>query len=96
MSIVINSFFGKFGFLARQYVPHLASDAYLKLQFATRHKQQAAFTTYFLEQAASGNVLQPNVVNIETLNRCNSTCEFCSANIHAEKRPLCHMSDELY
>ena len=96
MSIVINSFLGKFGFLARQRFPHLASDAYLKLQFFTRRKQQAAYTGLFLERAASGNVPMPNVVNIETLNRCNSTCEFCSANIHAEKRPLRQMTEEMY
>ena len=96
MSIVINSFLGKFGFLARQRFPHLAADAYLKLQFITRHKQQEAYTKLFLAQADAGDPPLPNVVNIETLNRCNSTCEFCSANIHAEKRPLRQMTEELY
>ena len=96
MSIQINSFMGKFGFVARQRFPLLASDVYLKLQFAKRHRQQAAYTRLFLSQAASGNVPMPNVVNIETLNRCNSTCEFCSANIRAEKRPLCQMEESLY
>ena len=96
MSIVINSFLGKFGFLARQRFPHLASDAYLKLQFLTRHKQQDAYTKRFLEHAESGGIPMPLVVNIETLNRCNSTCEFCSANVHAEKRPLRQMEDTLY
>ena len=36
------------------------------------------------------------VVNLETVNRCNSTCEFCTANIHAEKRPYMKMEDEMY
>ncbi|MBQ6903125.1 MAG: radical SAM protein [Lachnospiraceae bacterium] len=96
MSIQINSFFGKIGFIARQKFPRLAADSYLKLQFLTRHRQQAAYTKLFLELAEKGEVPMPNVVNIETLNRCNSTCEFCSANIHAEKRPLRQMTDELY
>ncbi|MBR0091978.1 MAG: radical SAM protein, partial [Lachnospiraceae bacterium] len=96
MSIVINSFLGKFGFWARQRFPLLASNAYLKLQFVTRHKQQDAYTKMFLEQADQGEVPMPNVVNIETINRCNSTCEFCSANIHAECRPFQQMTDELY
>ena len=96
MSIVINSFLGKFGFRARQRYPRLAAEAYLKLQFVTRHKQHVAFSKWFLEQTDQGIVPQPNVINIETLNRCNSTCEFCSANIHTEKRPLCQMTEELY
>jgi hypothetical protein len=38
----------------------------------------------------------PNVVNIETINRCNSTCAFCTANVHAERRPLAKIDDDLY
>ena len=38
----------------------------------------------------------PNVVNIETINRCNSTCAFCTANIHAEKRPFMQIDMDLY
>ena len=38
----------------------------------------------------------PLVVNIETINRCNSTCAFCTANIYAEKRPLRKIDEELY
>ena len=96
MSIRINSFMGKFGFWARVHFPMLSSNAYLKLQFATREKQQKAYTSYFLEAVARGEVPKPNVVDIETINRCNSTCEFCSANIHAECRPFMKMTDELY
>ncbi|MBR5969218.1 MAG: SPASM domain-containing protein [Lachnospiraceae bacterium] len=96
MSIVINSFLGKFGFWARQRFPLLSSNAYLKLQFVTRHKQQDAYTKMFLAAADRGEVPMPNVVNIETINRCNSTCEFCSANIHAVCRPFQQMTDELY
>ena len=39
---------------------------------------------------------QPLVVNLETINRCNSTCEFCTANKNAEKRPYKRMEDELF
>ncbi|MBP3735490.1 MAG: radical SAM protein [Lachnospiraceae bacterium] len=93
MPIQINSFMGKFGFFARQYFPTLASDAYLKLQFATRSRMQKEYCDYFLSQE---EVPQPNVVNIETINRCNSTCSFCTANIHAEKRPFMKMDEDLY
>ena len=93
MPIQISSFLGKFGFVARQKFPMLASNAYLKLQFVTRGKAQTAYCKYFLE---GGEVPKPNVVNIETINRCNSTCAFCTANIHAEKRPFMLMEEDLY
>lgn len=84
---------GKFGWNARRFFPKLASDAYLKLQFFTRHKIQKEYCEYFLN---AESIPSPHVVNIETINRCNSTCEFCTANIHAEKRPLQKIEDELY
>jgi radical SAM protein with 4Fe4S-binding SPASM domain len=35
-------------------------------------------------------------VEIETINRCNSTCSFCPVNRRADPRPLVTMSDALY
>ncbi|MCR4903657.1 MAG: SPASM domain-containing protein [Butyrivibrio sp.] len=93
MPITINNFMGKIGWNARKYLPNLASNAYLKLQFFTRGKAQRAYTDYFMN---ADEVPQPNVVNIETINRCNSTCAFCTANVHAEKRPLMKIDDNLY
>ena len=93
MPIRVNSFMGKFGWFARKHFPMLASNAYLKLQFVTRSKSQKAYCDYFLN---SKEVPMPNVVNIETINRCNSTCAFCTANVHAEKRPLARIDDDLY
>ena len=78
MAIRISSFLGKFGFWARVKFPALSSEAYLKLQFVTRRKMQKQYTEYFLSQKEAP---MPNVVNIETINRCNSTCAFCTANI---------------
>lgn len=34
------------------------------------------------------------IVEIETINRCNSTCEFCPANKDNDKRPFARLSDE--
>ena len=93
MAIRISSFLGKFGFWARVKYPSLSSEAYLKLQFITRRKMQEKYTKYFLEQPEAP---MPNVVNIETINRCNSTCAFCTANIHAEKRPFRLLDMDLY
>ena len=93
MPIRVNSFMGKFGWFARKHFPMLASNAYLKMQFVTRSKSQKAYCDYFLN---AKEVPMPNVVNIETINRCNSTCAFCTANVNAEKRPLCKIDDDLY
>ncbi len=93
MPIKINNFLGRLGWNARKYLPNLASDAYLKLQFLTRSKAQKEYCDYFLNAEETP---KPNVVNIETINRCNSTCAFCTANIYAEKRPFMEMTDELY
>ena len=93
MPITINSFLGRFGYKARQWFPNLAGNAYLKLQFKTRRRAQDAYCRWFLDQPEAP---MPQVVNIETINRCNSTCEFCTANVNAEKRPLCKIDDGLY
>ena len=61
MPIRINSFMGKFGWFARKHFPMLASDAYLKLQFATRSKSQKAYCDYFLN---SKEIPMPNVENL--------------------------------
>ena len=66
MPVRINSFMGKFGWFARKHFPTLASDAYLKLQFATRGKQQEAYIKYFMNAKETPH---PNVINIETINR---------------------------
>ena len=79
MSIRISSFLGKFGFEARRIAPNLASSAYLKLQFMTRGTIQDQYIKWFMEQDETP---MPQVVNIETINRCNSTCSFCTAYQH--------------
>ncbi|MBR5116155.1 MAG: SPASM domain-containing protein [Lachnospiraceae bacterium] len=93
MSIQINHFLGKFGRNMRKYFPRFSSSAYLALQFLTRRKEQKLYCDYFLNAAETP---KPNVVNIETINRCNSTCAFCTANVHAEKRPLAKIDEDLY
>ncbi len=93
MPVKINNFMGRFGWNMRKYFPKLSSGAYLALQFMTRRKEQKLYCDYFL---GAEETPKPNVVNIETINRCNSTCAFCTANIHAEKRPLRRIDEDLY
>ena len=94
MPVRMNNFMGSFGWWARKHFPNLASNAYLKLQFSRRRKTQDAYCAWFLSQEEAP--MPHVVVNIETINRCNSECEFCSANIHAERRPFMKMDENLY
>ncbi len=93
MPIKIDNFMGAFGWYARILFPKAASEAYLKLQFTKRRRQQADYINYFMN---SKTLPHPNVVNLETINRCNSTCSFCTANKDADKRPFAKMDDDLF
>ena len=93
MAIRVHNFAGVLGWNARKYLPKISTESYLKLQFLTRRKQQKQYIEYFYGQKEAP---QPLIVNLETVNRCNSTCEFCTANIHAEKRPYMMMPDDMY
>ncbi len=93
MSIQINNFLGRFGWNMRKYFPNISSSAYLTLQFITRRREQKQYCDYFLN---AKDTPKPNVVNIETINRCNSNCAFCTANVQAERRPLAKIDDALY
>ena len=93
MSVRYHNFMGKLGWEMQKRFPGFSADSYLKLQFLTRGKSQKRYIEYFM---GKDEVPQPLVVNIETINRCNSTCSFCTANKNAEKRPYKRMEDELF
>jgi MoaA/NifB/PqqE/SkfB family radical SAM enzyme len=93
MPIKIHNFGGIVGWNLQKIFPRLASGSYLKLQFAARRKQQQAYIDFFFAKAMPP---QPLIVNLETLNRCNGECAFCTANRHDEKRPYKKMTDELF
>ncbi len=93
MSVTVSTYAGNFGWYARKYLPHVVSSAYLKLQYLKRKKASQEYIEYF---CSCKEKPQPLNFLIETINRCNSTCEFCSANIHAENRPFCRMEQGLF
>ncbi len=93
MSIRIHNFLGRLGWELQKRVPNLSSSSYLTLQFLSRRKSQKEYIDFFLGKE---EVPYPLVVNLETINRCNSTCSFCTANKNAEKRPYRRMEDELF
>lgn len=93
MSVKYHNFMGRFGWEMQKFFPGLSSASYLKLQFLTREKKQKQYIDFFMNRE---EIPQPLVVNIETINRCNSTCSFCTANKNAEKRPYCRMDDSMF
>ena len=93
MSVRFHNFGGSLGWNLQKRFPKLSSESYLKLQFLTRNKLQEQYINYFMD---GDEVPMPLVVNLETINRCNSTCSFCTANKNAEKRPYKRMDDALF
>ncbi len=93
MPIRIHTFGGAIGWNLQKIFPKLTSESYLKLQFVSRRRSQQEYIKFFMDKAESP---YPCIVNIETINRCNGTCEFCTANKNAEKRPYMRMEDELF
>lgn len=93
MSVKYHNFGGVIGWNLQKYFPNLSSNSYLKLQRSTRNKLQQEYIDYFL---STEEPPMPLVVNLETINRCNSTCSFCTANKNAEKRPYKRMEDSLF
>lgn len=93
MSVTISTYAGKLGWMARKYIPSIASNAYLQLQYIKRRKISKEYIEYFCNSKE-----KPKPLNflIETINRCNSTCSFCAANRNDESRPFCRMDDELF
>ncbi len=93
MPIRIHNFGGAIGWNLQKLFPKLSSESYLKLQFISRRKSQREYIDFFTDKSESP---YPCIVNIETINRCNGTCEFCTANKNAEKRPYMRMEDDLF
>ncbi len=93
MSVRLHNFMGRFGWEMQKRFPMLSANMYLKLQFASRAKSQKKYIDYFMSKEQAPH---PLIVNIETINRCNSTCAFCTANKYAEKRPYCRMEDDMF
>lgn len=93
MSVSYHNFGGRIGWNLQKWFPKLSSGSYLKLQLSTRNKTQKEYINFFMSKEEPPH---PLIVNLETVNRCNSDCAFCTANKNAEKRPLKLMSDELF
>lgn len=93
MSVKYHNFMGPLGWKLQQWFPKLSAESYLGLQRSSRNNLQKKYIEFFLKDEEPP---YPLIVNLETVNRCNGECAFCTANKHAEKRPYCKMEDSLF
>lgn len=91
--IKISCFGGKAGWNFKLHFPRLASEAYIISGFLMRRRLSRRYISNFFE---GPDIPMPLEINIETINRCNSTCDFCPANRNADTRPYARMSEELF
>lgn len=87
---------GRLGWFLRCHFSRYTSWAYLALQYRLRKGLFERYIRYFNAQAAQGNYTMPCLISIETIDRCNGTCEFCPANKNADKRPFAKMDEVLF
>lgn len=87
---------GRAGWILRKNFSGYTSRAYLEIQYAIREKLYKRYINAFNESLKSGNCFMPCLISIETINRCNSNCEFCPANINSEARPFAKMDEALF
>jgi len=93
MPIKKKCFGGKIGWEFKKRFPNISAKLYIKSNFILRRKKTTGYIEYFEK---CQNIPKPLIVSIETINRCNSTCDFCPANRNADKRPFAKMSDETF
>ena len=93
MPIKVFNYAGTPGWYLRKYFGGVSSKYWFKLQYILRRKKSAQYIKFFFNE---DNIPQPLSVAIETMNRCNGTCSFCPANIHAEQRPFSRMTNEIF
>lgn len=85
---------------AQRWLRRVAPGAYEALNVANWRMKDRR---YFRQQNASGvfdrllsQADRPHHIEIETFNRCNSTCGFCPVNRNADPRPQARMDDTLF
>ncbi len=87
---------GKLGWFLRKHFSRYTSFAYLELQYFLRKNLFIRYISKFNKDMVDGNPILPCLISIETINRCNSTCEFCPANRNSDKRPFQRMDEDLF
>lgn len=93
MAIKINSFGGPAVWFFRKHYSGLTSKIMLTYASKKYGKAIQEYIKYFMSQE---HVPIFASCMIETVNRCNGSCEFCPANVKDESRPLKKMEDGMF
>ncbi len=93
MSVRIRSFGGPVIWFFRKHFSGITSKWMLVFTAKSYDRLIRKYIAYFMRQKDT-----PVFANcmIETVNRCNGTCEFCPANTKDESRPFKKMPDEMF
>ena len=87
---------GYIGWVLRKHFSFITSNLYIKWQYCIRRRLFKDYMTFFDGLAEKNNYIEPCLISIETINRCNSTCSFCPASKGNETRPLKKMDENLF
>lgn len=93
MKIQINTYGGILGWVAHKYFSGFLINKWLKIQEHNRLKSTTEYVKYFIRQDVPPLF---EMVEIETINRCNGECSFCPANKNEDKRPYKKMEKEVF
>ena len=93
MPVKIRSYGGPITWVLRKYNSNFTSKIMLSFASMKYKKTINSYIAYFMNEKET-----PIFANcmIETINRCNGSCEFCPANKKEEQRPLKKMTDEMF
>lgn len=91
--IRINSYGGRAGWMVHKYFSRYFMTGWLFLLQVARKKDTCRYVNEYIKEKEAPLF---EMVEIETINRCNGTCDFCPANIKSEKRPFMKMTEETF
>lgn len=95
-TIRVVTYGGRMGWYLRKHFSGLTSTLYLELQYLLRKRLFSQYIEFFNNQKKNGKTPLPCLISIETINRCNSTCEFCPASRNTDTRPFQKMEESLF
>lgn len=93
MSIRIRSFGGPITWIFRKHYSKFTSRIMLSFAANRYDKVIKKYIDWFMKQE---NTPLFASCMIETINRCNGSCEFCPANVNDENRPFKKMTTEMF
>ena len=96
MAVRVVTYGGSIGWFLRKHMSSVTSWMYLETQYLMRKRLFREYERWFEAKMKEDIIPQPCLISIETINRCNSTCDFCPANRNEETRPFMKMDDDLF